>query len=454
MINNLSKPFFILPLMILALLFSQQSRTAMTIEITQGVSSALPIAIVPFYIPPNTELSQDVSAIVQADLIRSGRFKAVAEKDFITRPHEGHEVNFRDWRLLDVPYLLIGKVLSQQPAKIVSQSSGYEVSHPSGDVDIQFQLFDVFKGEQMEGVILRNIEPSRLRSAAHQISDLLYEVLTGDKGAFSTRIMYVISEDKLAGQRLYSLEVADIDGYNPQTVLSSSEPIMSPAWSPNGESIAYVSYERDGSSAIFVQEVATGERRMVSNHKGINGAPAWSPDGKRLAITLSKGSNPDIYILDLASERLQRITKNYAIDTEPSWSPDGRQIVFTSDRGGNPHIYQYDFSDRQIKRITFDGRYNARASFSPDGKFLTFIHRPNKRFYVAVMELATGAIQRLSDGGLDESPSFAPNGSMIIYATQEKNRGVLAAVSVDGSVRQRLAVQEGDVREPAWAPFN
>ncbi len=436
--NSSIKIFSYLLLSSLLLLVTSQSRAAMTIEITQGVSSALPIAIVPFGVAPNVLLDQDVSGIVEADLIRSGRFKSVDEGDFITRPHEGSEVNFRDWRLLDVPYLLIGKI-----------SSGEE-----GSFDIQFQLFDVFKSEQLEGVILRNVAQDRLRGAAHQISDLVYEVLTGEKGAFSTRIMYVVVEPKPSNRHLYSLQVSDIDGYGPQKILTSSEPIMSPSWSPDGKWVAYVSYESNGSSAIFVQEVATGQRRMVSSHKGINGAPAWSPDGKRLALTLSKGTNPDIYILDLASGKLQRITKNYAIDTEPSWSPDGERIVFTSDRGGNPHIYQYSLVDRQIKRVTFEGRYNARASFSPDGKLLTFIHRPDKRFNVAVMEVSTGVIQVLSEGRLDESPSFSPNGGMIIYATEDGYRGVLAAVSVDGSVKQRLAMQEGDIREPAWAPFN
>ncbi|MCF6217153.1 MAG: Tol-Pal system beta propeller repeat protein TolB [Gammaproteobacteria bacterium] len=436
--NSLTKIFSYLVLMSFLLLATSQTRAAMTIEITQGVSGALPIAVVPFGMAPNVLLPQDVSAIVQADLIRSGRFKSVSEKDFITQPHEGHEVNFRDWRLLDVPYLLIGKVSSRE----------------AGYFDIQFQLFDVFKSEQMEGVILRNVTEDRLRGAAHQISDLVYEVLTGEKGAFSTRIMYVVAEPKPGNRDLYSLQVSDIDGYGPQKILTSSEPIMSPSWAPNGEWVAYVSYESNGSSAIFVQEVATGQRRMVSNHQGINGAPAWSPDGKQLALTLSKGTNPDIYILDLASNKLQRITKNYAIDTEPSWAPDGKSIVFTSDRGGNPHIYQYHLSDKSIKRVTFEGRYNARASFSPDGKLLTFIHRPNKKFNVAVMEMATGAVQILSDGRLDESPSFSPNGSMIIYATEDRYSGVLAAVSVDGSVKQRLAMQEGDIREPAWAPFN
>lgn len=425
-------------LSVLMMLLVSTSHGAMTIEITQGVSSALPIAVVPFGSAPNVQLPHDVSAIVQADLARSGRFKPVSEKDFITQPHEGHQVNFRDWRLLDAPYLLIGKISSPD----------------EGLYDIQFQLFDVFKGEQMEGVILRNVSRERLRNAAHQISDLVYEVLTGEKGAFSTRIMYVVAEPKPSGHSLYSLQVADIDGYNPQKILTSSEPIMSPSWSPDGQWVAYVSYERDGSSAIFVQEVATGQRRSVSDRKGINGAPAWAPDGKRLAMTLSNGGNPDIYVMDLASAKLQRITSNYAIDTEPAWSPDGQAVVFTSDRGGNPHIYQYSFTDGKIKRLTFEGRYNARASYSPDGRMLTFIHRADKKFNVAVMELANGALQVLSDGRLDESPSFAPNGSMIIYATEDRNRGVLSAVSVDGSVKQRLAVQEGDVREPAWSPFN
>ncbi|VAW88191.1 Tol-Pal system beta propeller repeat protein TolB [hydrothermal vent metagenome] len=435
--NSSIKIFSYLLLSSLFLLAMSQSRAAMTIEITQGVSGALPIAVVPFGMAPNMVLDQDVSGIVQADLIRSGRFKSVDESDFITRPHKGSEVNFRDWRLLDVPYLLIGKVSSRE----------------EGNFDIQFELFDVFKSERLEGRLLSNISQDDLRGAAHQISDLVYEVLTGVKGAFSTRIMYVVAEPKPGSNSRYSLQVSDVDGYGSQEILGFSEPIMSPSWSPGGEWIAYVSYENNGHPAIFVHNIWTKQRRMVSGQIGINGAPAWSPDGKRLALTLSKGTNPDIYILDLASDVIQRITKNYAIDTEPSWAPDGNSIVFTSDRGGTPHIYQYNLADRQIKRVTFEGRYNARASFSPDGKLLTFIHRSNKNSNVAVMEISTGAVRVLSDGLEDESPSFSPNGSMIIYATEDRYRGVLAVVSVDGSVKQRLAVQEGDIREPAWAPF-
>ncbi len=437
--NHLKKKISHLLLMAsLLLLAASQSHAEMTIEITQGVSGALPIAIVPFGLAPNVVLDQDVSGIVQADLVRSGRFKSVDENDFITRPHEGGEVNFRDWRLLDVPYLLIGKVSSRE----------------EGFFDIQFQLFDVFKSEELEGLTLHKVTQDRLRGAAHQISDLVYEVLTGEKGAFSTYIMYVVAEPRPGNRHKYSLQISDIDGYGPQTILTSSEPVMSPSWAPDGERVAYVSYENNGSPAIFVFEIYTKKRRMVSHHEGINGAPAWSPDGKKLALTLSKGTNPDIYILDLASDKLQRITKNYAIDTEPAWSPDGNNIVFTSDRGGNPHIYQYNLIDRKIKRITFEGRYNARASFSPDGKLLTFIHRLDKHFNVAVMEMSTGAVQILSEGRLDESPSFSPDGGMIIYATEDRYRGILATVSVDGSVKQRLAMQKGDIREPAWAPFN
>jgi TolB protein len=321
----------------------------------------------------------------------------------------------------------------------------------AGGYLIRFQLFDVYKGEQLVGYNIPTTERD-LRATAHYIADIIYEKLTGQRGAFATRIAYVISTGGgKAGQQV-SLKVADADGFNAQTIVTSDEPLMSPAWSPDGRKLAYVSFENRKPS-IYVQEVFTGKREKVASFKGINGAPAWSPDGRKLALTLSKDGSPDIYVYNLNKKTLQRLTSHYAIDTEPAWSPDGSQIVFTSDRGGKPQIYRVPAFGGEEKRVTFEGNYNARASYSPDGKSLTLVTRQGSDFRIGVLDLQSNALQILSEGRLDESPSFAPNGSMVIYATKIGSKGELAAVSVDGRVRQRLALQEGDVREPVWSPY-
>ncbi len=408
----------------------------LTIEITQGAEGAMPIAVVPFgWQGPGQPPGVDLSAIVDADLKGSGRFRTMPPQDMLARPHTGSEVEFRDWRVLGMDSLVVGQVSS----------------NGAGGYLIQFQLFDVFKGEQLAGYSVPTTERD-LRATAHRISDIIYEKLTGERGAFSTRIAYVTSMIQSDGQRLIALQVADADGYNPQTIVTSKEPLMSPAWAPDGRRLAYVSFEQ-GKASVWVQEVFTGKREKVAAYKGINGAPAWSPDGRRLALTLSKDGNPDIYVLDLARRSLERLTDHYAIDTEPAWSPDGRFIVFTSDRGGRPQIYRVSAGGGKVERLTFEGRYNARASYHPDGKRLTLVTQLDSDFRIGVLELGSGSLQVLSKGRLDESPSFAPNGSMIIYATKSKDQGELAAVSVDGRVRQRLALQAGDVREPAWSPF-
>lgn len=407
---------------------------ALTIEITEGVEGALPIAVVPFSFAGAGVPPQDVAAIIRSDLHRSGRFAPIPEKDMLARPVLGGEVNFADWRMLGMESLLVGKVAA-------AGGGGYEV---------QFQLFDVFKGEQLAGYSISTTR-DEMRATAHHISDIVYERLTGERGAFATQIAYVSA---LRGPPArYILQVADADGHNPQTILESKEPLMSPAWSPDGSRLAYVSFE-EGRSAIYVQEVYTGKRERVGAYRGVNGAPAWSPDGSRLALTLSKDGNPEIYVFNLRTRGLTRITHSAGIDTEPAWSPDGATLVFTSDRGGRPQIYQVSAAGGQVKRLTFEGQYNARAAFSPDGKRLAMIHGTQGNYRIAVMDLRNGEFQVLTRSSLDESPSFAPNGSMIIYATNYNNRGILAAVSVDGRVRQRLALQEGDVREPAWSPFN
>ena len=409
---------------------------ALEIEITQGAEGALPIAVVPF---PHTgggaPPQQDVAAVITADLARSGRFRTLPLKDMLARPSRADQVDFRDWRALNMENLVIGEV----------------ADNGKGGYLVKFRLFDVFRGEQITGYSFPTTQHD-LRSTAHRIADLIYEELIGQRGAFDTRIAYITSVRDRKGRETVHLKVADADGYNAQTIVTSREPLMSPAWSPDGRRIAYVSFEK-GRPSIWVQEVFTGRREKLTSFKGINGAPAWSPDGRRLAVTLSKGGNPDIYIMDLRRRSLRQLTHHWAIDTEPAWSPDGHSIVFTSDRGGTPQIYQVPVSGGTPKRLTFEGSYNARASYAPDGRYLTLVTRVNGDYRIGMLDTANGSLQVMSQGSLDESPSFAPNGSMIIYAGREDGKGVLEAVSTDGRVRQRLAVQVGDVREPAWSPY-
>lgn len=411
------------------------ARADLTIEITQGIQGALPIAIVPFSWDGAGTPPQDVSTIVANDLRRSGRFAPLPNSDLLAHPHQGSEVNFKDWRALNVENLLIGRVRAMGPDSFV----------------VEFQLFDVFKGVQLAGYSIP-ANTANLRRTAHRVSDIVYETLTGQRGAFTTRIAYVVVLPKGTNKNRYRLQVADADGYAPQTILRSPQPLMSPAWSPDGTRLAYVSFE-SGKPQIFVQDVDTGKREVVSSHPGINGAPAWSPDGKQLAITLSINGNPDIYILNLATHHLRQLTHSFAIDTEATWAPDGKSIAFTSDRGGEPQIYRINLSGGPPQRLTFEGNYNARSEFSPDGKQLALVTRQGGQFRIGMLELATGLLRVLTDGSLDESPSFAPNGSMVLYATRAGGRGVLAAVSVDGRIHQRLVPQAGDVREPAWSPF-
>ncbi len=425
-------------LIAVAILICQVAHSApLTIEITESEIGALPIAVVPFgWQGGGRAPSEDIASIVDADLKRSGRFKTMPAKDMIALPHTGADVDFRDWKVLGMESLVVGQV---KPNGV----GGYLV---------RFQLFDVFKGEQLAGYSIPTTARD-LRATAHHISDLIYEKLTGQRGAFATRIAYITSVAQPTGKRKIVLQVADADGHHPQTIVTSTEPLMSPAWSPDGLKLAYVSFEK-GRPSIFVQEVYTGKRQRVASFKGINGAPAWSPDGRKLALTLSKDGNPDIFILDLAKRTLQPLTRHYAIDTEPAWSPDGRHIIWTSDRGGRPQIYRMPSGGGKAERITFEGKYNARASYSPDGKLITMVTQVGSDFRIGVLDLASSQLQVLSEGALDESPSFAPNGSMVIYAIKVRGQGELAAVSVDGRVKQRLALQVGDVREPAWAPYS
>lgn len=413
------------------------SQAGLTIEITEGAEGAQPVAVVPFgWQGKGAAPKEDIAAIISADLARSGRFKALPESDMLARPHTGDQVDFKDWKVLGMDSLVVGQL----------------TPNGAGGYMVRFRLYDVFRGEQLTGYNVPTTERN-LRATAHHIADIIYEQLTGEPGAFATRVAYITSESKGKGKVKVSIRVADADGFNPQTIVSSKEPLMSPAWSPDGRRLAYVSFERRKPS-IFIQEVFTGRRDKVASFKGINGAPAWSPDGRSMAMTLSKDGNPDIFIMDLASKKVRAITRNFAIDTEPAWSPDGRHLVFTSDRGGKPQIYRVPVSGGKAERVTFENAYNARASYSPDGKSLTLVTRVGGKYRIAVLDLKSGNMDVLSRGSLDESPSFAPNGSMIMYATKKGPRDVLAAVSVDGRVRQRLALDFGQVREPVWSPYN
>jgi TolB protein len=419
------------------LLWSFNARAVLTIEITRGVDTGTPIAIVPFSWEGPIKPAQNVSDVVEADLARSGRFAVLPRKDFISTPHEDKDVVYKDWRILKAEALTIGSVRLAAPGKF----------------QVQFRLYDVFKQTQIAG-FRYDVSAELLRSVAHQISDIIYEKITGEPGAFSTRIAYVTREEPPRGlPPVYKLQVADSDGFNAQTVVRSAEPLMSPAWSPDGNRLAYVSFE-DKRSKVYVQNLTDGRRELLAEFTGINSAPAWSPDGTRLALTLSRDGNAEIYVMLLNSRALKRLTFDPAIDTEPSWSPDGRDIIFTSDRAGSPQIYRMNASGGSAERLTFDGDYNARASFAADGKSITFVSRGQGGYRIAVMRLDNKTQQVLTDTSLDESPSFAPNGRMIIYATEVRGRGVLASASADGRVRQLFKFEEGDIREPAWSPYN
>ncbi|HWZ65095.1 MAG TPA: Tol-Pal system beta propeller repeat protein TolB [Steroidobacteraceae bacterium] len=422
-------------LLVLAAAVPGPAHGSLQIEITSGVRDPIPIAIVPFAPAAPADGGLDVAGVVQHDLEGSGRFKALPRERMPAQPTRAEAVATGDWKGAGSDYVVVGRVSSD-----------------NGTLAVDFDLINTLTGTRL--ATQRFTGPaSALRNAAHRVSDAIYQKILGVRGAFATRIAYV-AVDGTAPAQHYQLIVADADGENAHLILDSRFPIMSPAWSPDGQWLAYVSFESK-LSGVYVQLVRSGERRLVSARAGINGAPAWSPDGRKLALTLGgSNGNPDIYVLDLASQGLTRITDDPAIDTEPEWSPDGRSLYFTSDRAGSPQIYQISSGGGgRPRRITFEGNYNARPRVSADGTQLAMVTLDNGNYRIAVQDLASGAVRVLSHGHLDESPSFAPNGASVIYSQREGGRGALATVSVDGLTGLRLKAQQGTVGDPAWGPF-
>lgn len=403
------------------------------IEITQGGESAIPIAIVPFGWKGSGNPPEDIAAIVASDLQRSGNFSPFNREDLIGNPVSGDKPRYGNWRIAGAEFLLIGAI----------NKSG-------SNYGVEFQLFDVSQQKLLTGFNFQ-VTDQTLRNAAHQIADEVYEEVLGIRGSFNTQIAFV-SVERVAGKKTYKLQLADADGQNPQAMLTSPRPILSPAWAPDGIRIAYVSFENRNRSAIYVQDRQQGSRKKVISKAGINGAPSWSPDGQRLAVTLSFEGNPDIYILNVDSGQTRRITQSPAIDTEAVWADD-QTLIFTSNRSGGPQLYEVSASGGRATRITFEGDYNASATVSADGQNIAFVHGSDIGFSIGALDRQSGFFQTLTDGSLDESPSFSPNGQMIIYATEKGGRGTLGAVSLDGSTAQSLSLDTGGVREPSWSPF-
>ena len=406
------------------------ANAALEIEINGSGAQQIPISVVPF--GGATNAKENISEIIAEDLHRSGLFRVLEIRGMVNLPATPAQIKYAEWTALQAQAITVGDV----------------ENIAGGRLKVSFHLMDALKQTQLAGMDYQ-ITPSQTRLTAHKIADIIYQKLTGQSGLFASRIAYITK----IGKR-YDLQVSDADGANPQSVLKSNEPIISPTWSPDGTKLAYVSFEKK-KPIVIVHTLTSGQREIVANYKGNNSAPAWSPYGGKLAIVLTYGANSQIYTVDSSGGGLKQITKSTAIDTEPAFSPDGNWIYFSSDRGGRPQIYKVPADGGNPSRVTFEGGYNVSPRFSPDGKSLVYIRNDGGKFRVALQDLASGQVQLLSEGSQDESPSFAPNGRVILYATKVKGRGALAAVSVDGKVRQRLNdATGGDVREPAWGPLN
>ncbi|KTC75574.1 TolB protein [Legionella birminghamensis] len=398
---------------------------ALDLELTQGINSALPIGINSF---GENSSAQELTAVINNDLRLSGQFKIIS-----LSPMEMNGAGA--WKQAGADSVLTGRV------------------NPIGSnrYDISFELLDTVSQNKLLLSKSFQVSANDIRPLAHHISDMVYEKLTGERGIFSTRIAYILVQ-RAGGRARYSLEVADADGFNPQSLLVSPEPIMSPSWSPDGRKIAYVSFEKR-KAQIFIVSVDSGKRQLVTDFTGINGAPTWSPDGRQLAVVLSKSGSPKIYAIDLASGGMKQLTFGDSIDTEPRYSPDGRSLLFTSGRGGSPQVYKLSLADGSISRMTYDGNYNARATYTPDQKHLVMLHRESSKFNIGVQDTNNGQLNLLTFAPLDESPSVSPNGRLVLYATRYQDKGVLGVVSIDGRIRLRLPARQGDVQEPAWSPY-
>lgn len=411
------------------LLAASLARAQLSIEITGADVQRTPIAIVPF--AGEGALTPSITSIVRADLERSGLFRGLELPPIVPTPTEATNVNYAEWRSRLADALVVGSVATRA----------------DGRYEVRFRLFDVVKQTPLGGIAY-TLSKDQVRATAHRIADFVYEKLTGDRGVFSTRIAYVVKR----GNR-YELQIADADGAGAETALASFEPIISPAWSPDGRRLAYVSFENK-KPVVYVHSLLDGKRQVAANFRGSNSAPAWSPDGRLLAVSLSREGGSQIFLVNPDGSNVRRLTSSPAIDTEPRYSPDGRWIYFTSDRGGTPQIYRMPASGGEPQRVTFEGSYNVTPRISPDGSKLAYITRNSGKFQVALLDLTNQQTQIITDSERDESPSFAPNGRMILLATVLGGRGVLSAVSADGRFKQRLsAATGGDVREPAWGPF-
>lgn len=411
---------------LLLLAQASMANAVLSIEIIGAGEHQIPVAIVPF--GGDDKLAQSINEVVTGDLQRSGLFRLV---DPVGKfPHEPAEVNYADWQVRGAEALAIGTVTAQA----------------NGRIEARFRLLDAVKQVELTGEAVSSND-GQVRAIGHRIADLIYEKLTGDQGVFSTRIAYVNRQ----GLQKYRLVVADSDGYNEQTVLAHSEPIMSPAWSPDGSHLAYVSFET-GHAAVFVQSLYTNQRKLLADFPGSNSAPAWSPDGKQLAVVLTRDGSSQIYLIRPDGTGLRRITFSGAIDTEPNFSPDGQFILFTSDRGGSAQIYRLSVDGGPEQRMTFGDGTNYSPRYSPDGKSFVCTHRDNGKFYISTQDFQTGQMEVLTEGGWEKKPSFAPNGKIILFASEARGRGILATVSSDGRVKQHMFTQSGDAREPVWGP--
>ena len=425
-------PRWLLPALVtaftVALLAASPARAQLQIEIIGGAGTAIPIAIVPFESENSYPLG--ITGVVGADLQRSGLFRLVDYAGINPRPVRTEEVRVADWRAKGADAVVVGTMRAQG----------------DGRVEVRFTLVDAVKGVELAAMSY-TVTPAQFRATAHKIADVIYEKLTGDAGIFSTRIAYISKQ----GTR-YQLNVAEADGFNPQTVVTSNEPLLSPAWSPDGTRLAYVSFENK-KPVVYTQSLSTGQRQQVANFRGSNSAPAWSPDGRKLAVTLTKDGGSQIFLINADGSGVQRLLSSPGIDTEANFTPDGKALLFTSDRGGTPQIYRLTLGGGAVERLTFEGSYNVSARATPDGKGFVFVRRDGNRFQLAIQDYATRQVQVLTAGPQDESPSISPNSRLILYAAEQGGRGILAAVSSDGRVKQRLVAPATDVREPAWGPL-